>query len=247
LDVTKPFAALLNANAPAWAHCESRSERKLIVTASVERAGAVMSRVYKLAVVEDEIRVAVKEAAGYHLLPSACAERHINRDGTFCIGLLAGKSIEDDGAAGEWWTQLQVFLLGQEVARDSGFWPEYAQLSHGEAAAQLQLQAEDTAHELNVLDEYNEAVRADSGPIFDLLKLVRPKFMRLRNGRAYCVCGRVNKGEWPLLRRDCWKAELPCLPVLEVRRRKAVADFWKAERAAGVRCCGTMKNCPLRR
>jgi hypothetical protein len=231
--------------APPWAICQLTLPTEARVVASVVRAGGVMSREYHLHVAEKASRIVVREAEGWQLLPKACPDRHINADGSFCIGLRAGQSVRDDIAAREWWTKLQVFLLGQETAHDSRFWPEYAQLSHGEEAAQLQLAAEYAADELGTRDAYNEAVRADSGPIAKYLGLINPTTERLRNCRAACVCGRVDRQGRPIRRRDCLKAGLPCLAVLEFKRRQAVLHFWKVMRDSGLQCCKTMNACPL--
>lgn len=205
-----------------------------------------MSRTYHLELFEEASRVFVKEAFGCQLLPKACADRHINLDGTFCLGLRAGQTVTDDVSAAEWWSKLQVFLTYQETAQDSGYWPMYAQLSHGEEAAELQLEAEEAASELGLRDVYDDALRADHGLIAKFVELINPATKRLRNGRARCVCGRVDKRGRPLLRRDCWKLGKPCLPALEFRRREAVSGFWAVQRSAGVKCCGTMRDCPLR-
>lgn len=209
------------------------------------RAGGVLSRTYRIVVEEAQATVLVRERDDASLLPEVCPDRHINPDGTFCIGLRAGHLVTDSGSAEIWWLKLQVFLTCQETAHETGLWPSFAQLSHGDAAAELQLVAEEEASQLGLLDEYNSAVRFDEGPIAVALRTVDAANKRLRNGRARCVCQHCDKRGRPLLRRECWAKKLKCLPVLEFLRRQAVANFWAWHQSIGTQCCRTMKDCPL--
>jgi len=178
------------------------------------------------------------------LLPTFCPDRHINSNGTFCLGLRAGHLVENTRTASEWWGKLLVFLNYQETAHETRTWPDYAQLSHGEEAAEIQLDAEDLARDLGVHEEYADAVRGNENAIATLARRVDLKTMHLRNGRAACVCGRIDKRGRPFLRRQCWKAGVKCLPVLERRRLEAVSSFWAT--FGDTPCCGTMDGCLLR-
>jgi hypothetical protein len=187
--------------------------------------------------------VSLKEAAAARLLPRSCPDRHINPDGTFCLGLRAGHLIDDANRADEWWGKLLVFLTCQETAHETRSWPDYAQLSHGDDAAEIQIDAEELAWKLGLYDEYKETLRGNSGTIAALARRVDPNTMHLRNGRSACACGRSDKRGRRLLRRQCWKADLKCLPVLERRRQEAVKQFWAT--FSGTPCCQTMDGCPL--
>jgi hypothetical protein len=141
--------------------------------------------------------------------------------------------------------KLQVFLTCQETAHETRTWPDYAQLSHGDEAAEMQLEAEDVAREMGLNEECKDVLRGNEGAIAVLARRVDLKTMHPRNGRAACMCGRSDKRGRPLLRRHCWKADMKCLPVLERRRQEAVKRFWAM--FGDTPCCGTMDGCPLRK
>jgi hypothetical protein len=209
----------------------------------VPRAGGILSRQYSLTLMAHRQQVCIKEALDGHLLPPFCPERHINRDGTFCLGLRADYLFDDVKDAGSWWDKLLVFLTCQETAHETRAWPDYAQLSHGEEAAEFQLDAEDLAREFGIHEEYKDVLRGRENVISRLARRVDPKMMRLRNGRAACFCRRfIGRGR-PVLRRQCWKAGLKCLPILERQRLEAVKRFWAS--FEDTPCCGTMDGCPI--
>ena len=228
--------------APAWSACSSNGQGQATIALAVPRAGGTISREYHLVVTANGSYVSVKEAPDAQHLPTSCPDRHINPDGTFCLGLRAGYLVEDDKTAGQWWDKLHVFLNCQETAAETRAWPDYAQLSHGEEAAELQLVAEDLAREFDLLEEYKVAMWDREGVIAFVAERVDLNTMRPRNGRAACVCGRPDKRGRPLLRRQCWKMGLKCLPILERQRQEAIKDFWTARGNAP--CCGTMDGCP---
>lgn len=215
--------------------------------AAVPRAGGTRSRAYALQAEERRSKyysgVVVGEEGVDRLLPLSCPDRHINDDGSFCLGLGAEHLIVDETSAGQWWDKLQVFLSCQETAHETRAWPDYAQLSHGDEAAQIQIHAEAVARDLGMPEVYEAAVATQTGPIVEAARRADLTAKRLRNGRAACPCGRVDKSGRTLLRRQCWGAKLDCLAVLEGLRLKAVRDFW-ATRTDAV-CCGTMDCCRL--
>jgi hypothetical protein len=215
------------------------------ITAAVPRAGGALSRTYHLLLAAQASHVSVREAADARLLPASCPDRHINSDGAFCLGLRADNLVDDAGAVHEWWCKLTVFLTCQETAHETRTWPEYAQMSHGNEAAEIQVEAEQLAREFGLVDEFYDAMWRREGLIAFVAKRIDPQTMHPRNGRAACVCGRTDKRGLPLLRRQCWKADLKCLPVLERQRQEEVKDFWA--RLGDGPCCGTMDTCPLRR
>lgn len=229
--------------APAWASCTSTANG-FEMTAAVPRAGGEVSRTYHLAVTVNALRGSVREAAEARLLPVSCPDRHINPDGAFCLGWHAEYLVDGATAALEWWRKLMVFLTCQETVHETRSWPEYAQMSHGDAAA-TQLEAEALAKELGLSAEYEIAMRRQEGPIAFEAKRVDLHTMHPRNGRSVCICGRTDKRGRPILRRQCWKVGLKCLPVLERRRQEEVKAFWATFRDTP--CCGTVDGCPLRR
>jgi hypothetical protein len=173
-------------------------------------------------------------------LPSSCPDRHINDDGSFCLGLRAGEGITA-GTAAAWWTKLRSFLLCQETAAESGLWPAGSQISHGEAG-DIELRAEGEASRLGLLQVYREAVEFDIGPIAAGVSKINKATGLLRNGRSACLCGRTDRRGNALLRRECHR--LGCPIVFEYQRRAAVDRFWLSMQ--GRPCCGTMRHCPLK-
>jgi hypothetical protein len=187
--------------------------------------------------------VEVKEAPPSRLLPSSCPQRHINPNGSFCIGLSAGRGIQSCAASNEWWGKLEGFLLCQETATATGQWPSGAQISHGEAG-EIQDIGEKIALSLGLLEDFSEAVVYGTGRIADLAAKIDKTGGRFRNGRAECLCGRTDKNGRLTTRRDCIK-DNSCLAFIELQRQKAEKAFWK--RYAGSTCCSTMKGCPLKK
>jgi hypothetical protein len=161
-------------------------------------------------------------------LPSCCPERHINPDGSFCIGLRAGEGITGETAPA-WWDKLHAFALCQETAAETGFWPSEAQLSHGEAG-EVELAAENAADQLGLRAVYREAVAFDTGLIASGLHKINAKTGMLRNGRNACVCGRTDRHGRILLRQDCHCSGLGCPIVFEHRRRVMVDEYWRTVR-----------------
>jgi hypothetical protein len=216
----------------------------LALIAAPVRSSGRRTRHYDVTVHEIAGQLEVRENGSHPLLPRHCPQRHINADGSFCLGLRAGEGVCDAITARQWWDKLQVFLVCQETAHESGYWPSYAELSHG-TAGEYQRRAEEIAEELSVSERYRDAVYSNAGPIATVAHRIDPSTLRPRNGRALCVCGRVDRRRRPLLRRECWKAQLTCLAVLEFQRRRALDEFWSSF-GDKTRCCDTMRHCPLR-
>lgn len=239
-SLSQPVAALIEF-APNWAHCSPVHVNRVDVDAAALRASGKPTRLYRLEVAYDGGAIVAKERAGNGLLPACCPERHVNVDASFCLGLRAGEAITDEETASGWWEKLKLFLVCQDTADETGRWPHYAQLSHGEAG-EMEARAELASRSIGLLPAYREAVERDSGPIASSLHRVIKSTGRLRNGRAACLCGRVDKRGRPILRRDCRK--LGCPVELEFARRQATAMFWYSMK--GRACCGSMLECPLR-
>lgn len=227
-----------------WATITSRDQFGIRFRAQPIRASGEQTRPYDLSItVERDGKVIVKEASQNRMLPVSCPQRHINDGGAFCIGLGADVSVVDIPSAGAWWRTLEVFLTCQETADESGSWPDTLQLSHGDAA-EIQLAAEKLAERLGQKYLYELAVAYDEGPIAELCRQVSRITGRLRRKRELCACGYTRNGRVKN-RQDCARDNNPCLPVLEARRRREEARFWRQREAKFV-CCGTMKVCPLK-
>jgi hypothetical protein len=242
--VTKAVNYLRQA-APNWVAIQSGAIDRLDVLATPIRAGGVFSRSYALLIeAAADTVVEVREDPTKALLPSWCPERHINPDGSFCLGLQAGVGIGDSDQAVGWWRKLELYLDCQEVAHKTGRWPAYAQLSHG-SAGEIEIEAERIAASLNSLSEYQQAVRYGTGPLADAMRLVKRDGL-VMGSRSVCLCGYVGKHGRPLTRGVCRGTHRDrCLLMVELKRRRAVDEYWNS--FLGSECCGSMKECPLRR
>jgi len=228
---------------PTWAEFRSVHAREAEIDVVAVRSSKAFTRVFHLRAVSLGGEIIVSERSIGSTLPACCPERHINRGGSFCIGLRAGEGITDETAPA-WWTKLHAFALWQETAEETGFWPSEAQLSHGEAG-EMELAAENAADQLGLRAPYREAVAFDTGVIAFGVRRINAKTGMLRNGRSACICGRTDRRGHPLLRRDCHDNGLGCPIIFEHRRRILVNDFWRTLRGQ-VACCFTMRECPLR-
>jgi hypothetical protein len=224
--------------APDWAEVRPVHVNEIKVDAVAVRSSGNFSRLYMLEVGCGGQEVRVRERSEGKHLPDYCPERHIDLGGIFCLGLNAGLKIDDDTAQA-WWEKLRSFLLCQDTASETGAWPDYAQMSHGDAGV-IEAKAEEVARSLGLLEEFHRAVRSDVGPIAECLIKIRPTG-QLRNGRSPCLCGRADKKGRPLLRRECHDQGCPI--EMEFQRRLETQRFWDA--AKGNLCCRTMKDCPL--
>jgi hypothetical protein len=226
---------------PTWVSITRHDRRSLRFTAAPPQKSGRLARECS-AVVEAgaEGSVRIREAPN-GWLPAFCPQRHINSDGTFCLGYEADSQVIDLVSAGGWWRKLQNFLLCQDTASRTRNWPEYAQLSHG-LAGPAQLLLEHCADELNKRDDVVAAMQG-RGWIFEHLWQVTDDGKRLLNGRATCLCGRSHKCGSPKLRRECYRATDGCLMILEARRRDLEENFWKGLKNS--MCCGTMEGCRL--
>lgn len=233
--------AALADTAPDWAELRRVDGRQADIDAVVTRSSGAFTRVFELVVVHLADEVKVFERARGTILPLSCPDRHINDDGSFCLGLRAGEGITG-GTAAAWWKKLHSFLLCQETAAESGLWPSGAQISHGEAG-EIELRAESAAVGLGLLAAYRDAVAFDIGPIAAGVSKINKATGLLRNGRGACLCGRTDRRGHAFLRRDCHRFGCPI--VLEYERRAAVDRFWFSMQ--GQPCCGTMRECRLKR
>jgi hypothetical protein len=190
--------------------------------------------------------VVAREAEAGSRLPRRCSERHIEFDGSFCLGLGAGARIENETAASAWWRGLDKFLRLQRTANRTGVWPDQHALSHGEAGVHHQA-AIDIATELGLDQEYEALVMGAPSQLDRFVNLLRRDGSRFRNGRAACDCDCGTVGRRRRLRRKCLRLRSILTLLAEERARKVkLAEFWEAQRRLGTVCCGTMATCPLR-
>jgi hypothetical protein len=227
---------------PIGAEFRTTGLHKAEIDLVAERSSKAFTRLFQFKVNASGNEIVVSERPVGNTLPACCPERHINLDGSFCIGLRAGVGITDETAPA-WWKKLHAFALWQETATETGFWPSEAQLSHGEAA-EWELAAEKAADQLGLRSAYREAVAFDTGIIASAVRKISSKTGVLRNGRNSCICGRTDRRGRKLLRRDCHGIGHGCPILFEHRRRISIDEFWHGLRGH-VACCGTMRECPL--
>lgn len=230
--------------APNWVAVQTRSECKARLLANPPRASEAPTRDYSLSLEIKGGHVSVREESEKPLLPTFCPQRHMNPDGSFCLGLNAGRALDSPKKRRDWWKKLLVFLTCQDTAAETRTWPPTIEISHGQAG-QTEVIAEDEAEKLGLLEEYQRAVRDNQGFIAAAITRVTTVAGRLRNARAACVCGRKKNNGQPKLRRDCRRDGDVCLPIMEARRRREEREFWEGFKGNRM-CCGTMDECPLK-
>jgi hypothetical protein len=203
----------------------------------------------------------VREQVQARRLPAHCPERHINRDGSFCLYWQEGEDearpVKDADSAADWWILLNSYLNRQETAAVLGRWVGEAR-AHGDAARH-QRAAEQFAA------KFGASFAADLSQ--QRLRVAR----RQRHGRALL---QLSRGDALVARLSTTSTAqiapdlaCPCDAAAGARRicqcsthRNDLRDFilalhhwhegerrfYQRLRAMRVRCCGTMSTCPLR-
>lgn len=194
-----------------------------------------------------------KEASPLHL-PSCCPNRHINRDGSFCITWSSRLPIRiiDATSAAAWWDTVYRFLQEQHRAAKKRRWPTKNDWAHGNAAHE-QLRAETAAAELG--GRFPEDLRngrlavKKKGHFYRLtcsdgwLYSVWFRFERVATLRQVCFCPDGAHKRIALLSCGGHAKAAADLVLGIVGREAEERRFWKALK--GQPCCGTMDNCPL--
>lgn len=252
--------ALIAACIPEFGASElGRSDEELLVSLPVPLADG-RAPLFSLSIAVNGTSAVAREIAPT-LLPAFCPERHINRDGSFCLYWRAVDDIVIDGPDGAraWWETLVRFLQLQIRAARLGRWPDGRGRAHGAPAALHQLRAEIAAERLgepfppDLADRrLTVAVRGagSQGPAVQVFRDGQRLFsVWMRSGRVVnlrrpCVCpaGSLRR---PAVLRSCGDhaEEAASLAVELHRMRKAEKSFWDSFR--GAPCCGSMEDCPL--
>ena len=183
----------------------------------------------------DGEKLVVQEQASRRRLPAACPGRHINIDGTFCLGwgptrpVVPRSAMEAESA----WAQIEWYLHYQDRASACGTWPARATWAHGDSAARAQRE----------IEELDRTLPADLRGLqaLDVERLTR---------RKVCPCGRGQRV------KDCHEMEIAKLREASTekwsRGRKPSGDLGQAGRAVG-RCAiagyalSTERGCPPNR
>lgn len=232
---------LIQAQCPSWATV-ALTKGALEVVARVVLPSGRPDVGVTLQVTAPHGRISVKERPPRRW-PIGCPERHINRNGTFCLGV--GDPIEPDtkADADDWWYWLSEFILSQRVADESGIWPNTRSLHHGDAYKH-QKKMEDLAEGSPFQSEVTDALEGGDGWLAGEIPRLSKDGKRLVNLRAPCPRGCLRR-KHPILRRKC-KQKFLIYELIkhEHLRREEESKFW-AE-FEGRPCCETMKQCPLR-
>jgi hypothetical protein len=204
----------------------------------------------------------VAEHRDRRLLPAFCAERHINGDGSFCLGWedTLDRAPPSYSWAIEWWQRLAAFLRAQVRAEKSRRWPGPA-WPHGGAAV-YQRRAEIAAAALSpaiskALERGELAVHSLDrqtlmGETVFILKQnsrVIWRFggmpLRIINKQLACACPRGDIKRHRRL-RTCGSHAQDLLDLANalINRDHEQQRFWIQLR--GQSCCGTMDGCDLR-
>lgn len=239
-----PPINLLRKACPPWFAITDVEPGEFRGVASPFVAGAASALSLRLRIAELDRIVMVAEAVVGTDLPTCCPDRHVNTDGTFCIGIDAGNAIVSPDTAAVWWDQLAQYIRLQRVAQRTGMWPVRQGLAHGDAG-QHQIAAREAAAELGIEEQYFETLEgAEAWFVAGFPKLDKSE-MRLLNQRLPCPMGCVGKGK-RILRIDCCNSQAVVSLLREERlRRKLEAEFWKRLKEHGIQCCRTLRNCPL--
>lgn len=203
--------------------------------------------------------------AKQQLLPSYCPERHINRDGSFCLSWKddVNLTVHDSASAEKWWAHLMQFLREQRRAVKKRSWSSAA-WAHGPEAAEHQRRAENAAGRLGA--PFVSALRAKgmsvaktrynsrtNGAVLHVLQNGRAIYsvwarnFKAINKQQACVCGSGDIKRHRRLRNcSTHSQDADVLAASLFGWEQAERAFWNEARKLGKPCCGTMKHCPLR-
>lgn len=216
------------------------------------------THVFRIRVINDK-NPSATEVSG--VLPSFCPQRHINSDGSFCLGWGKDAPAEVTGtnSAEAWWGGVLEFLRLQLRAARARKWtgPEWA---HGDAAKH-QMVAENAAKQLGndvfadlqqyrLKVEWSSRTAPNGGRILKVRRRDKEWFAvlererRVINKQQPCVCAIGSVKHHRRLRNCCdhsQQAYQLAISLMEWRREEE--RFWML--CSGVQCCKTIDDCPL--
>lgn len=204
--------------------------------------------------------IVVRERTVGDKLPSFCPDRHINSNGSFCLGWGADNpsTIVDVAGARLWWSTVVRFLARQIATNKRGVWrARENDRAHGDAAKDQAI-AEHAAVRLGPIF----AANARAGH-FKVCSDKRPGHARLELWHADKRLARVSirtkklVGEHTLCPCDApagsqisecgnHAADLTEFMLANYRWRKADREFMRQLAVADIACCGTLSSCGLR-
>ncbi|WP_299344072.1 E2 domain-containing protein [uncultured Pseudoxanthomonas sp.] len=226
---------------------------------TVKRPGG-SKHTFRLALSFVAEHVSVRELPGHTMLPTFCPDRHINGDGSFCLGWGGDNpsTIADEATARRWWAAVYQFLARQAGANARGVFPgtDHGR-AHGDAAVH-QAKAEQAAAQLGPAFAERAAdgkfvVRPDPRPGQHRLELwcgterlarVSTRSKVLVGGRTICPCGETPERDVTA----CGDHSQALATFILEHHACKVADksYLDACAAAGYACCDTLQTCGLR-
>jgi len=258
---------ILISTMPTWVTLEANRYNEVDLIASPPVLGSNDAKQFFLKLRESpQNGVQVIEQYHKRQLPEFCLERHINPDHTFCLYYGSESPIQSQSGAMDWWLGLSAFLANQLYAETYEVWPLAAGLSHGDAA-NYQLKMEALADPLGWKDDLLKSIFRGKGWLAERLPRISKNQDRVLNARSPCPRGCTQKHK--ILRnkpcsysscfRNCQKQHrsiprINCphrsvveqLILLEHKRRSKERNIINTLKKNGKRCCGTMRDCPLR-
>lgn len=235
---------LLRSKIPEWFSATSDDGADTILgTATIEDDQAIEKLVCDL-VIKGGHEITVAEQRRGEKFPFRCSERHIQYDGTFCIGYRVPVYVENLHRAEIWWELLRVFLTLQRIAAKFGMWPPQQAMSHGDAAP-YHIRAESAAKELGIEHEYIEMLQG-ANKWFST-----GEYSVMENGGLKgaadlgCPISSCEHAAATITINECCKLH-HVRELLDAERSRQIYEksFW--DNREDEECCGTMLRCPLR-
>lgn len=195
------------------------------------------------------------------LLPAFCPERHINRDGTFCLYWAEGEPLQvrSPQEASIWWGKVLLFLSHQKTAAAFGRWPgRGSSRAHGDAARH-QARAEAAATRLGetfsraLLEERFTIKQRSIGGSERIglylngqrLVAVLVRERRVMTLRSRCKCDGAATNPRPIKSCGTHAKDFADLALSLKAWENAEVEFYRQIKAKKAVCCGTMNDCPL--
>lgn len=214
---------------------------------------------YSLTVTQYENVLKVKESTPKNL-PAFCPERHINSDGTFCLGFGSDfpREVSNEENAVIWFETLYKYLQTQARAANLRVWPGNSQWAHGDASSH-QLKAMVASSKISTeirasFDNGELTLRRSSSrrrKILEVLILGKVIFRiweqsaKVINTKRACFCKSSGRKRPKRIGR-CGDHALQAISLAFAIRdlESEEAKFWVAY--AGSSCCNTCDACPLK-
>ena len=209
---------------------------------------------FYLSLCQEGRRIVVREQPGQNRLPPACPMRHVNLDGSFCLGWADEdpSMVRDIDGARTWWRVLLIYLGHQRYADACRHWPRGQERAHGNAAV-YESRAEALAARFGSsflfdlrtgrlrLRRMGDATRLERNgkPVF----AIRDLAPEVANLRAACPCETTGRRQ---VLKSCSNHAATAAGIIRAMqaRDEAEASFYRSFNQH-VPCCGTMVGCPL--